>query len=147
MSLLCPQTFGALPFIVPDVFVRSSSIFLKSQNDCREAVIVMYVVLSLGRRHSPSFCTDFSAGNTMRGTMWCEGEPWWWQPALWMDYWWGFQVLAWKKLSILGLQRGFRLIQDLVSSGSSLTFQTNKSPFLRFRFYFFIFLSYLCFSV
>lgn len=72
MSLLSPQTSGVLPFIVPNMFVRRSYVFLKFQNDGREDIIVTYLVLSLGRRHFPSFCTVLSAGSTMGGP--CDVE-------------------------------------------------------------------------
>lgn len=52
MSLLSPQTSGVLPFIVLSMFVRSSYLFLEPQNHCRKDIIMMYLVLSLGGRHS-----------------------------------------------------------------------------------------------
>lgn len=52
MARLSPQTSGVLPFIVPNMFVRSSYIFLESQNHCRKDIIMMYLVLSLGGRHT-----------------------------------------------------------------------------------------------
>lgn len=104
ISLLSPHIPGVLLLIVPPLLVRSSCIFLKSQNDCRKNVIVIYLVLSLRSSHFSFFCTTSSAGNPMgesvMSTGHCEGGI---QPSGWTPR----QVLAWKKKwNSLGLQRG-----------------------------------------
>ena len=114
MSLLCPHISGVLPFTVPSVHMISSHIFLKSQNDCRRHVIVIYLVLSLGSNHFSFFWTTFSAGDTVgESVMWRGHRGGGIRPSGWMP-WRGVQVWAWKKLSNLGLQRGCRLIQGLL---------------------------------